>query len=162
MHDARTVLDQWFNAIEAKDVEKISELLADDVSIETEILRKPMTGRAAMRELLGRSMSSYDSIRIDPRKIVSAGRDAAALVAVHVRFSGDIDMLGERLSTAGREFDVMTAIFIELNEAGQIARVMRVRDTWSIADQLGLSAGRVRDLMRKFEAYGRDSQFRAA
>lgn len=162
MPDAKAVLESWIAAFEAKDVTKILDFLADDVSVETESVRGPITGKQMLRDILAPAMNSYESIRVDRKKLVSSGRDAAALVNVHVEFGADIDIMGEKLSTAGKGLDVQSAIFVEINEAGKIARVMRVRDTWAVIAQLGLSPDRVKALVQKFEASMKEPRARAA
>ncbi|MGH7467376.1 MAG: nuclear transport factor 2 family protein [Longimicrobiales bacterium] len=162
MPDARAVLESWFEAMETRNIEKITELLAEDISVETESLKKPLTDKQVLRAILARTMDAYQSIRIDPRKIVSSGQDVAALVSLRVRFGADIDLMGEKLPTAGKSIDVVAAIFLEVNEAGKIARIMRVRDTWGIIDQLGLAPERVKEAMQKFEAALKEPRSRAA
>jgi hypothetical protein len=162
MPDAKAVLENWFDAIEAWNLERITELLADDVTVETETLRQPIRGKQMLRDLLAHNRDAYESIRIERRKVLSSGRDAAALGNVRARFRADVDLAGVTLSTAGKELDIVAAVFVEVNEAGKIARIMRVRDTWGIIDQLGLSPERVKELMRRFEAQTKEVRARAA
>ncbi|HEX7050191.1 MAG TPA: nuclear transport factor 2 family protein [Longimicrobiales bacterium] len=162
MPDARAALERLLDAIEARDVQAVADTLADDVSLETEVLGAPITGKQELQRLLADTMDAYESIRVERRKIVASGRDAAALVRAHVRFRGDLEMLGETLPTAGKELNVLGAAFIEVDEAGKITRMMRVRDTLGIVQQLGLSAERMQGLARKLEEWMKQPPSRAA
>jgi steroid delta-isomerase-like uncharacterized protein len=162
MPDANAVLRQWFQAMEARNLDQITDLLADDVTVETESMRQPITGKQMLSDMLRQALGAYESIRVEPRKVIGSGREAAALVDLHVRFGADVDTMGEKLPTAGKSLNVRAAVFVEVNEAGKIARVLRVRDTWGIIDQLGLSPERVKALMQKFETQMKGSRSRAA
>jgi steroid delta-isomerase-like uncharacterized protein len=162
MPDAKSMLENWFDAIEGRDVGRVMELLADDVSVETELLRQPIKGKRGLQDFLARGVNAYESIRIERRKIMGSGRDAAALVNLRVKFGADLDLMGEKLSTAGKMLDVIAAVFIEVNEAGKIARVMRVRDTYGIMQQLGLPPDRVKELLQKIESGMKERRSRAA
>jgi hypothetical protein len=47
MSDPRSVIERWLDAIEARDAERIMAMMTDDVSVETEALDQPITGRQA-------------------------------------------------------------------------------------------------------------------
>lgn len=160
--DAAAVMNRWLDAVESLDVEQITGMLADDFTMETETVRSPMLGKAMMNELLWGTLDAYESIRIDRRKIVASGSDAAVLVEMHVRFSKDMEIYGEKLSTRGRELDIMGALFAEVDEDGRIRRLMRVRDTLGVVQQLGLSTERVNELMRRFSEAMKKRPGRAA
>jgi hypothetical protein len=162
MPDAKAVAQSLFEAIEGKNAERIIELLADDVSVETESLKRPITDKQVLHDILARTMEAYESIQIERKKMLSSGRDVAVLANLRVRFGSDMDMMGEKLATAGKTIDILAALFLEINEAGKIARFMRVRDTWGIIDQLGLAPERVKDLMRNLDALMQKPRSRAA
>jgi len=82
---------------------------------------------------------------------VAEGPDLAALLRIHARFAGDLEMLGETLATAGKALDVDGAIFARVDDRGKITWLMRVRDTLGIVRQLGLSTDQLDRLVRKFE-----------
>jgi steroid delta-isomerase-like uncharacterized protein len=162
MKDAKGLVDEWLDAIESRNAERITELLADDVSMETEALREPIKGKQLLHMLLAGAMDAYESIRIDRRKVIAAGRDVAMLVDVRVRFGSDVEMLGEKLPTAGKSLDIVAAVFIEVNDAGKIARLVRVRDNLAVVDQLGLTLERVKELTGKLETQMAERRSRAA
>jgi predicted ester cyclase len=151
MVDSRAVIEAWLQAAEAGDVSRIVDMLAEDVSMETELLSTPIRGKSALRDLMQGPMSAFGEIRIEPRKLVVSGNDVAAFLRIRVKFGNDLKMFGETLVTAGKEIDIVGAIFAEVNEAGEISRVMRVRDTLSLVRQLGLAPERLESLMRKLE-----------
>lgn len=151
MPDARVILGKWLDAIEAGNVDEIIDMLADDVAIETEEIPSPITGKEMLRRLLADAMGAYESIRIDRRKVVASGNDVALFARIHARFSKDLEMYGETLPTEGKSLDIAGAIFAEIDEAGKISRMMRVRDTLGIVQQLGISADVVADLTHRFE-----------
>ena len=126
-------------------------MLAEDVSIETELLSTPIRGKGALRDLMQGPMAAFGEIRIEPKKLIVSGNDVAAFVRIHVKFGNDLKMFGETLAKAGKEIDIVGAIFAEVNEAGEISRVMRVRDTLSLVRQLGVAPERLEALMRKLE-----------
>lgn len=162
MPDAREVVDRWLDAFEARDTERIIRMMADDVVLESEMLREPIRGRSTLQHMLEGALDAYESIRVERRKVVAADRDVALLLRMQVRFADDVEMFDERLSTAGKELSATAALFVEVNEAGEIARVMRVRDTLGIMRQLGLSPDRMTELVRKFEEATREPPSRAA
>lgn len=151
MPDAKAALDRFLDAMEAADTQRLIDTLADDVTIETEVLRTPIRGKQALQDLLLGTMDAYESIDIEPRKIVASDRDAAALLSARVKFDSDLEMLGETLPTAGKELTVVGAVFAEVNEAGKITRLMRVRDTLGVVQQLGLSPEHMQRLAQKLD-----------
>lgn len=151
MADPKAVVERWLDAIEARDVDRIMEMLAEDITLETELLRSPIRGKQTIESIIADSFEAYESIRLEPRKIVAAGRDVAVLLTVAARFSGDIEVLGQKLSTTGKELEIDAAAFVEVTEDGKIARVSRVRDTLTLIHQLGLSQDQIRDLIERFQ-----------
>lgn len=151
MADPKAVVERWLDAIEARDVDRIMEMLAEDITLETELLRSPIRGKQTIESMIADSFEAYESIRLEPRKIVAAGRDVAVLLTVAARFSGDIEVLGQKLSTTGKELEIDAAAFVEVTEDGKIARVSRVRDTLTLIHQLGLSQDQIRDLIERFQ-----------
>lgn len=150
MPDARNILETWIDAIEARNVDQIIDLLADDVTIETEDLPTPLSGKHLLSELLADAMTAYDSIEIDRRKVVASGNDVALYARIRARFKKDLEMFGETLPIAGKSIDIAGAMFAEVNGAGKISRLMRVRDTLGVVRQLGLSAETITDLTDRF------------
>lgn len=157
MADALSVVDRWLDALEARDLNRILDLLDDNITIETEIVRTPIKGKQVLREMLDGVLDAYDSIRVERRKIVASGRDVAVLANIKARFGKDLEMYGVKLSTAGKSIDLISAIFAEVNQAGRIARISRVRDTLSVVQQLGITQEQLTAMMDRF-----DQQRRAA
>jgi len=161
MAHAKAALERLFGAIEARDVEAIADLLADDVTLETEMLATPIQGKQTLYDMMAGSMDAYESVLIEPREIIESGDSAAALVTAHARLGSDLEVLGETLPTAGKELSVVGAVFVRVDDAGKITRLSRVRDTFGVVQQLGLSPERMRALANKFEQQARE-QRRAA
>jgi len=151
MAHAKAALERLLSAIEARDVQAITDLLADDVTIETEMLSTPIKGKQMLHDMMAGSMDAYESVRMERREIIESGNKAAALLTAHARFGSDLEVLGETLPTAGKELSVVGAVFIEVDDAGKITRMSRVRDTFGVVQQLGLSPERMRSLAAKFE-----------
>jgi len=151
MAEARAALERLFDALEALDAKQVIDSLADDVTLETEALDAPIKGKRLMQDMLTDSMDAYDSVRIERRKIIESGNSAAAFVTAHARFGRDLELLGETLPTKGKELSVAGAVFVEVDAAGKITRLMRVRDTFGVVQQLGLSPERMQALMERFE-----------
>ena len=151
MPDARTALERLLAVIESADTDRILEVLSDDVAIETELLEAPIHGKETVRQLLEGAMDAYESVRLEERMIVASDREGAALVRAHARFRGDLEFYGETLRTAGKELTVAAAAFVRVDESGRIDWLMRVRDTFSIVRQLGISTDQMERILRRFE-----------
>jgi steroid delta-isomerase-like uncharacterized protein len=151
MPEAISVVDCWLDALEAGDVRRITDLLADDVTIEAEMMRTPIVGKKMLPAAIDETMNAIESLRIERRKVVASGRDVAVLADVHARFAKDLDVYGERIKAAGKSLDILTAVFIEVNAEGKISRVTRVRDNLSLVRQLGLSPDRIAAMEERFE-----------
>ncbi len=151
MAHAKAALERLLDAIEARDVQGITDVLADDVTLETEMLGTPIEGKQSLHDMMAGSMDAYESIRIERREIIESGSSAAALVTAHARFGSDLEVLGETLPTAGKELSVVGAVFVHVNDEGKITCMTRVRDTLGVVQQLGLSPERMRTLAHKFE-----------
>ncbi|HEX6938657.1 MAG TPA: nuclear transport factor 2 family protein [Longimicrobiales bacterium] len=151
MPDARAALEMFLDAIEARDAQRMLDALADDVTLEAEVLRTPIRGKQTFADLLAGAPDTWEEARIDRRMVVASGRHAAALIHVHVRFAGDAELLGETLPTAGKELSMMGALFAEVDDAGKISRLIRVWDLLGVMRQLDLSPEHLLALARKFE-----------
>lgn len=151
MPDARAALERFLDAVEARDTERILEGLSDDVTIETELLEAPIRGKETVRQLLEGALDAYESVRLEEPMIVASDGEGAALVRAHALFRGDLEFFGERLSTAGKAVTVAAAAFVRVDESGRIKWLMRVRDTFSIVRQLGISTDQMERILRKFE-----------
>jgi len=158
MAHAKAALERLLDAIESRDVDAITDLLADEVTLETEMLGAPIKGKETLHDMMAGSMDAYESVRIEPREIIEAGDSAAALVTAHARFGSDLEVLGETLPTAGKELSVVGAVFVHVDDAGKITRLSRVRDTFSVVQQLGLSPERMRALANKFEQQAKEQR----
>lgn len=153
MPDPRTILGTWLDALEAGNVDQLINMLSDDVTFETEEIPSPIAGKQMLRELLPGAMRAYESIHIERRKVVASGNDVALFARVRARFNRDLEVFGEVLPTAGKSLDIAGAIFAEIDSQGKISRIMRVRDTLGIVQQLGLSADLIADLTRRFQQH---------
>lgn len=151
MAHAKAALERLLDAIEARDAQGVIDVLADDVTIETEMLGAPIKGKQSLRDMMAGGMDAYESIRIERREILESGSRAAALLTAHARFGSDIEVLGETLPTAGKELNVVGAVFVDVNDEGKITRMARVRDTFGVMHQLGLSPDRMQALLDKFQ-----------
>lgn len=152
MAQAREIVETWLDAIEQRDRDRIFDLLADDVTLQTERLEQPIVGKEIFREILGPAIGFYETIRIERVEIVASGRDVAVLARTYARFKGDAEIMGTKLPTAGKELSVLSALFIEVNEAGKIARLQRVQDAGSVVRQLGIPAEQLEQLAASFAA----------
>lgn len=162
MPDGRAALEDLLDAIEALDADRISDALADDVALETEVIDEPIQGKEALEEFLRSTLGSYESIRFDRRMIVASDSKAAALLRAHATFRANFELFGETLPTAGKEVDVVGALFLEVNDAGEIQRLCRVRDTLLPTQQLRISPDQVFRLALKFQEWVEQRGRRAA
>jgi steroid delta-isomerase-like uncharacterized protein len=160
--DAKQVLNEMLSAMEARDMQRVLATLAEDVSFETEMLPTPIRGKQAVREMMRDGFNVYESIRIERKMVIGEGREVAALLSLRVRFDKDLHMMGESLPTAGKELNVMGAVFGEVDESGRLSRVMRVRDTLGVVQQLGLSPDRINALTQKLQERMQQPPSRAA
>lgn len=151
MPDARSTLERFLEAIESADTERMLELLSDDVTIETELLETPVRGKQMVRQLLEDAMDAYESVRLEDPMIVASDGAGAVLVRAHARFRGDMEFFGETLHTAGKELSLAAAAFVRVDESGKISWLMRVRDTFALIRQLGISTEQMERIIRGFE-----------
>ncbi|HET9985874.1 MAG TPA: nuclear transport factor 2 family protein [Longimicrobiales bacterium] len=151
MPDATSVVTSWLDALEARDIPRMTDLLADDVTIEAEMMRTPIVGKKMLPAMIGDTMNAIESLRIDRRKIIASGRDAALLAEVHVRFGKDLEVYGEKIRAAGKSLDILSAAFVEVNAEGRISRITRVRDNLRLVQQLGISPERIAAMVEKLE-----------
>ena len=151
MPDAISIVDSWIDAVEAGDVNRIADMLADNVTLETEMLRTAITGRNVLPGLMRDTLTAIESLRIDRQKIIASGRDVAVLARVRARFGKDLELYGESLQLTGKSLDVLAALFVEVNAEGRISRITRVRDTFGIIEQLGIAPERIAAMKEKFE-----------
>ncbi|NUP07214.1 MAG: nuclear transport factor 2 family protein [Polyangiaceae bacterium] len=149
--DAMKVVEGWLDAIEAMDVQRIIDGLADDVELHVESMPRPITGKQLLRELLSSNMGAYERIVLERKMVVASGKDVAVLLHARVKLAKDTNVLGETLPTAGKSVEGTGALFATVNEAGKIARIMRVRDNLEAARQLGISLERMQSLLGKME-----------
>jgi steroid delta-isomerase-like uncharacterized protein len=149
--NAKGIVKGWFDAIEARDVERVLGALADDVEVEVEAMDRPFVGKDALRALMANSMGAYESLRIEPQKILASGSEVAVLARGRAKLRSDLEILGEKLPTAGKELSVTAALFVTVNAAGKIAKLTRVRDNLEVARQLGIPADRMQSLVEKLE-----------
>jgi len=157
MADAISVVDNWLDAIEAGDIQRVTDMLADNVTVEAEMVRTPMTGKKLLPAMMRDTLSAIESLRIDRKKLIASGRDVAILARLRATFGNDLEIYGEKLPTSGKSLDILAAIFVEVNAEGKISRITRVRDTFGVIQQLGISPERMAALKEKF-----DRQRRAA
>lgn len=157
MADAISVVDNWLDAIEAGDIQRVTDMLADNVTVEAEMVRTPMTGKKLIPAMMRDTLSAIESLRIDRKKLIASGRDVAILARLRATFGNDLEIYGEKLPTSGKSLDILAAIFVEVNAEGKISRITRVRDTFGVIQQLGISPERMAALKEKF-----DRQRRAA
>jgi len=151
MPDAISIVDSWIDAFEAGDLNRITDMLADNVTLETEMLRTAITGRNVLPGLMRDTLNAIESLRIDRQKIIASGRDVAVLARVRARFGKDLELYGESLQLAGKSLDILAALFVEVNAEGRISRITRVRDTFGIIEQLGIAPERIAAMKEKFE-----------
>jgi steroid delta-isomerase-like uncharacterized protein len=145
------VVDAWLEALEQKDAEKALSLFADDVILQAESMEQPITGKQPIQPMFASFLDACESIRLEREKMLVSDREAAVLAKARVKLRSDLEIMGEKLPTAGKELRVWAALFFVVNEQGQITELTRVRDSWEIMRQLGIPPERVQSLVRKLE-----------
>jgi len=162
MPEPRQVVEEWLDAFEALDMERVMAALADDIVIETESLGEPIRGRDTVRGLLEAGFGAYEAIDVDRRLVVASGGDVAVLLSMRVRFGDDVVVLGETLPTRGKDVRIAGALFASVDDTGRIRRIARVRDTLSLILQLGIPAEQANRLMDRVERRVGERRPRAA
>jgi ketosteroid isomerase-like protein len=138
MSNAQQTVRDWLNAIENRDVDRILDVLAEDITIQTE-LGPSLKGKQPMRDLM-RLIGAYESIRIEAKKLIASERDVAVLARIQARFRDNIDAFGMPLPVAGQELNLEVALFCEVNEAGKLTRLTRIQNLAALSQQLGIPA----------------------
>jgi ketosteroid isomerase-like protein len=110
--NAKGIVKSWFDAIEARDAQRVLDALADDVEIGVEAMDRPIVGKDALRALMANSMGAYEFLRIEPQKILESGNEVAVLARGRAKLRSDVEVLGEKLPTAGKELSVTAALFV--------------------------------------------------
>jgi len=148
----RAAAEAWLSAIESLDEERILNALADDVEIHVEGMERPLVGLDTLRSLLPPDLADvYESVRVEPLHLVASGDEAALLVRASATMRSNVELLGETLPTEGKHLSVTAALFLEVNEAGKIARLTRVRDNLEIIRQLDVPPERMRSILAELE-----------
>lgn len=149
MVNASAIVDDWLGAIEARDTKRVKDALADEVEVEIGGLERVVLTKETLSPFLDR-LNAYESIRLVREKFVASGPEVACLMRARVKMaSTNLSMLGEELPTAGKELEVLGALFVTVNDAGKISYLARVQDTLATARQLGISPERMSALMDK-------------
>ncbi len=149
--DATQVVERWFEAMEQLDAERALGLFADDVTVHVEAMRQPIRGKDLARQSLASFLPACEAVQIQCEKVVASGQDVAVLVRAKAKMRADVELLGERLPTRGKELSSLAALFVTVNDEGRIASVTRVRDNWTTMRQLGFGPERMQSLVQKTE-----------
>lgn len=148
MTNAQANIEAWLRALETRDVDSLIGAMADRVELELDGMERIVLSKDTLRSYLEDLGDPYERVQIERKKLVASGLEVALLVRARVKMAPtNLSFLGEELPTAGKEVDLVTAVFFTLDEAGKIVRLARVRDNLQLADQLGMSAERMRSLI---------------
>ncbi len=150
MH-AKEVAEKCFAAIASRDPERILGLMSEDVQLWAAEISKPIVGKKVLRPMLEALPGAYELLRLEPEKLIESGNEVAALVRFRGKLRSDVEFLGEKLTTSGKEIELTAAVFLTVNDDGKISRVVRVADTLGAARQLGIPAQQMQSLLDKFE-----------
>jgi hypothetical protein len=127
MPDAKATMKALIAAFEAKSADAVMDLISPDVRIEAGLTRVPPSDLESLRGQIAEVLGSYDWLRLEPRILIAEGNAVAALLNIRARFNKDLLLFGARLPTAGHTVNYESAMFAEVNDAGQITRFIRVR-----------------------------------
>lgn len=148
MTNAQANIEAWLRALETRDVDSLIGAMADRVELELDGMERIVLSKDTLRSYLEDLGDPYERVQIERKKLVASGLEVALLVRARVKMAPtNLSFLGEELPTAGKEVDLVTAVFFTLDEAGKIVRLARVRDNLQLAEQLGMSAERMRSLI---------------
>lgn len=148
MANAQANIEAWLRALETRDVDSLIGAMADRVELELDGMERIVLSKDTLRSYLEDLGDPYERVQIERKKLVASGLEVALLVRARVKMAPtNLSFLGEELPTAGKEVDLVTAVFFTLDEAGKIVQLARVRDNLQLADQLGMSAERMRSLI---------------
>lgn len=148
MANAQANIEAWLRALETRDVDALIGAMADRVELELDGMERIVLSKDTLRSYLEDLGDPYERVQIERKKLVASGLEVALLVRARVKMAPtNLSFLGEELPTAGKEVDLVTAVFFTLDEAGKIVQLARVRDNLQLADQLGMSAERMRSLI---------------
>lgn len=148
MTNAQANIEAWLRALETRDVDSLIGAMADRVELELDGMERIVLSKDTLRSYLEDLGDPYERVQIERKKLVASGLEVALLVRARVKMAPtNLSFLGEELPTAGKEVDLVTAVFFTLDEAGKIVQLARVRDNLQLADQLGMSAERMRSLI---------------
>jgi ketosteroid isomerase-like protein len=155
MPNPQAIVQDWFNAIENKNADRMLDLLADDIVIETE-LGTSLSGKEPIRQLT-RLIGAYESIRIEAKTGVANGRDVAVLAHVHARFRDNVEAFGVQLPVAGKAVDLDVALFCEVNDAGKLTHVTRIQNLLALMHQLDISVEQLQQFTGQLLEAGRSA-----
>lgn len=139
-------LQGLFRAIEQRDVEGFLNYLADDVEVWSEDEPQPLRGKATLRPLVEMSLPIASQLKIRPERIVEDQGHVAVLADVAGEYKSDLPLPGgARLPIGGKPLRIKASMFLDIDKAGRITRLHRVRDTLSAVRQLGFSPQQLED-----------------
>jgi hypothetical protein len=147
----KQVLTDWLRAMEARDPQRILDLLADNIEIRAGELEHSISGKKTLSGLVATMPNVYESFAFDIDTILESGAEAAALVRAKGKLRSDITLSGETLKTAGKAFTISGAVFIRVNAAGKIELVSRIRDNMEIMRQLGITPKQMESMLHKLD-----------
>ncbi len=142
--------DRFIKAFESKDVEATLSFFADDVEIYSEDNERPIKGKRVLRQFSEEAFPAMKDVHLKPLMVIQKGDQVAALVETRASYSADFNLPGGvHLPLSGKSIRLNTAMFLTLNEQGQIVWMHRMRDTASAMKQLGIRPEELERIQRE-------------
>lgn len=133
-------LDKHIDAINARDVDRITQLYAKDAQFVTPDVVEGVHGKEGVREVMQQWVRMFTDLRVQVIERVQQEDRVAALLRVQGTNTGDIELPGgDTIPATGKSVDYQIGTFMTLDNDQKIKRSVSVFDNDLIMTQLGIS-----------------------
>lgn len=135
MGQARDVVEQWWRAFEAKDVDRSLNLIADE--FEFRFGGETMTTKAQLRGFLEMWLRGFPDLHHEVVHAIEAGDSVALELRVHATHSGPFATPSGDVPATGRKLLIESADIVTVKD-GRIKSWHVYNDRMAMMGQLGL------------------------
>jgi len=131
--------EAFVNALNTHNLDRIVELMSEDVTFQDSLTPQPLRGKSAFRQYWGAWLTSFPDMRVSSRGLYASGETAVDEFTVNGTHTGPIFLPdGSKIPATNRKFTNEGAAVVKVNDQGKVTSFRTYADSGSVFRQLGV------------------------
>jgi ketosteroid isomerase-like protein len=127
------IIEKWFAAVNTRDVNRYSDLLADNIVVRSTVLPEPVWGREAAHRQMEATLAPFRNYRIELRNMVVSDEQFVCELEFTGNHNGAFNLEPDTLTAPlnGNRVPAQAIIFVAIIREGKVVELYQYPDRLS-------------------------------